>query len=921
MKKILSLLFPLAILTSGCEHEELPNKQVDSQDGRIFTASFEQNETRTYVENGNLLRWNAGDQISLFDGNTLNRQYQFDGENGDNSGTFSIVSNPFGTGNDLDCHYAVYPYASSVKITEGGVITATLPAVQSYAENSFGIGANTMVAVTKDVDDTFLKFKNVGGYLKLQLYGEDVTVKSIILNGSNNEKLAGKASITPLYGDEPTVTMSDEATQSITLNCGEGVKIGSTEDMATGFWIVVPPTTFDTGFTITITDINDKAFTKSTSNKIDIVRNVIKPMAAFEVEIQDENIPYLTFTADAEQTLTMSKDVATLEYSVNGEEWAELETNTITFGDTYGTLRLRGMSEIGTAIEINPETAPKITFGNNTKVRCEGDIRTLVNYKNYEHADCSKARFIALFGYCTQLTSAPSLPSEILAEACYMHMFWGCSSLTDAPILPATTLSGGCYAYMFGCCSSLIEAPELPSTALTEGCYMRMFYECSSLTKAPDLLATTDGGNSYLDMFKGCRSLNYLRVMLISAPSNGRVDILQSMGSTGTVVVNRAATWINQYNIPSGWDIIYEGESSWTGDNTPYITFSSDEKQTLELDIDVSPFENTRDHYTTIEYSVDGSIWQDLYNRVVTFGGVTGDLKLRSKSPYGTAKAEVRTDGSSPDYHFIFGCGYDNIMTYFLSTITIKFGTESKVFCTGDIRTLIDYESPETADSNNARFTYLFNDATVLSSSPELPINVPASFCYEGMFDGCASLITAPKLPAKTLAMQCYSSMFRNCTSLINASELPATTLVDGCYLNMFYGCTSLITAPELPATTLARSCYAYMFQNCSNLKSAPKLDATTLAPHCYASMFSSCKSLVTAPDLPALSLIEDCYSQMFINCSKLSYVKMMAIDISDYNCLSSWLPNSSTGTFIKNAHATWDESKVIPKGWTVMTN
>jgi hypothetical protein len=139
------------------------------------------------------LRWNAGDQITIFDSNTLNQQYQFDGETGDNGGTFSKVSNSFGTGNDLNCHYAVYPYNKDIKITETGVITATLPAEQSYAENSFGLGANTMVAVTKDVDDTFLKFRNVGGYLKLQLYGENVTVKSITLTGNNNEKLAGKA--------------------------------------------------------------------------------------------------------------------------------------------------------------------------------------------------------------------------------------------------------------------------------------------------------------------------------------------------------------------------------------------------------------------------------------------------------------------------------------------------------------------------------------------------------------------------------------------------------------------------------------------------------------------------------------------------------------------------------------------------------
>ena len=285
MRRILSLLCPLVLLFSGCVQEELQTNESASLDGRIFTASFEQDQTRTYLEDGNLLRWNAGDQISLFDGNTLNRQYQFDGETGDNSGTFSIVDKPYGTGNALNANCAVYPYASDVKISEGGVITAMLPSVQNYAENSFGLGANTMVAVTKDVDDTFLKFKNTCGYLKLQLYGEDVTVKSITLTGNNNEKIAGKASITYTYAQEPTIDVNDDATTSITLDCGDGVNIGTTAETATAFWVVVPPTTFEEGFEIIITDVNGKIFTKSTSNAINIERNTIQPMAAFKVEI------------------------------------------------------------------------------------------------------------------------------------------------------------------------------------------------------------------------------------------------------------------------------------------------------------------------------------------------------------------------------------------------------------------------------------------------------------------------------------------------------------------------------------------------------------------------------------------------------------------------------------------------------------
>lgn len=286
MNKHLSLILFLAILVSGCNQEELSRNE--SVNGKTFTASFEQNESRTYIEDGKYLRWTTGDYISLFNSNTLNQQYKFDGKTGDNSGTFSKVETTFGTGNDLNCHYAVYPYASDITITESGIITATLPAEQNYAENSFGLDANTMVAVTENTDDTFLKFKNVGGYLKLQLYGDNVTVKSITLTGNNNEKLAGVAKINPVYGQDPTISMDANAIENITLDCGEGVKIGSTAETATAFWIVVPPTTFENGFEVTITDINDNGMTKSTSNEISIARNVIKPMAVFEVKTATE---------------------------------------------------------------------------------------------------------------------------------------------------------------------------------------------------------------------------------------------------------------------------------------------------------------------------------------------------------------------------------------------------------------------------------------------------------------------------------------------------------------------------------------------------------------------------------------------------------------------------------------------------------
>lgn len=240
--------------------------------------------TRTYVENNKYLRWHEDDRLTAFYGNTLNRQYKFKGQTGDNSGSFSYVpSGDLETGNAFDRIYAVYPYDETATITDEGIISLKLPAVQQFAENSFGKGANTMIAVTENLEDTFLAFKNACGYLKLKLYApEGGVVKSIEVKGNNNEKIAGNATATIAFGEAPVVTMADDATTSVTLDCGEGISLGKTAETATEFWVVIPEVTFTEGFCITITDLNNGKTFIQTENSIVITRNDIQPMAVRE---------------------------------------------------------------------------------------------------------------------------------------------------------------------------------------------------------------------------------------------------------------------------------------------------------------------------------------------------------------------------------------------------------------------------------------------------------------------------------------------------------------------------------------------------------------------------------------------------------------------------------------------------------------
>ena len=240
--------------------------------------------------------------------------------------------------------------------------------------------------------------------------------------------------------------------------------------------------------------------------------------------LNTQPIPYLTFSAASEQTMTMVSYRYTLdesiEYSVNGSEWTQvgkvsgdeasgITYTTITFGGNSGTLRMRGKSDTGMAANENDRAW--ITFGNSeVPVSCTGDIRTLVDYTNYRDASTSQARFSAMFSGCTPLVSAPELPATDLATKCYSFMFRGCTGLTTAPVLPAPVLAEGCYSSMFQGCSNL-----------------------NSVT----MLATDVSAEMCLDSW------------------------LNNVAATGTFYKNSSVTDTSGYGIPTGWTVTDYTES------------------------------------------------------------------------------------------------------------------------------------------------------------------------------------------------------------------------------------------------------------------------------------------------------------------------------------------------------------------------
>lgn len=243
-------LFTAMLCTLSCNRadEAMPIQKPQN----VFHAVIEESApSRTFLDSDIRLRWTADDRITLFEGTTRNKQYKFLGETGDNAGDFEYVKAGFGTGNEIDRYYALYPYAASNKLHEDGYLTYTFPTTQNYAEGSVGLGANVMVAVTADLEDFDLTFRNVGSFLLVKLYGADQTVGSVTLTTKGGEAITGTAYITPRFGDTPTVQMIGSGT-SVTLNCDGGVAVGTTEESATSFWIAIPPVTASQGITVTV---------------------------------------------------------------------------------------------------------------------------------------------------------------------------------------------------------------------------------------------------------------------------------------------------------------------------------------------------------------------------------------------------------------------------------------------------------------------------------------------------------------------------------------------------------------------------------------------------------------------------------------------------------------------------------------------
>ena len=504
MKKTIKLLCTWAagLLLAGCSSEADMEKLMDWQsnpDAVHFTASVNNATTRTNpaATDDAQTKFNENDQVTVSN-NGNQADYAFNG-----TSWVPAEANKYLLWDRSNLTFNCWYPAGGKNTATVGYLTADQSSAEGIAKSDYMNAEKTLKSADEALNFS-LERKTARLVLKISGFTDvpgNIKHVRIVSKASTAADETNKIDITPLTSGGGAVG----TTYTALVAPGKVVaKFYFTDNTSTEEPVTMTTNVTEAGSSY-IYNLNVIKRTK-----IEVTGITEGPWTASGTTTGDLTpIPYVTFKAEQAQTFKMTAQYYTisgLQYSVNNGDWNDVVADKVVeFGGDKGDLRLRGTNTNGTASADDPYST--ITFTKDALVACTGDIRTLLDWKNYSTVETQNARFCNLFQDCSVLTSAPELPATTLADNCYYSMFSGCKSLTSAPKLPATTLALGCYSSMFSGCTSLKSAPTLSATELAICCYTGMFYGCTSLTSAPKLSATTLVEGCYEGMFIGCSNL------------------------------------------------------------------------------------------------------------------------------------------------------------------------------------------------------------------------------------------------------------------------------------------------------------------------------------------------------------------------------------------------------------------------------
>ncbi len=152
------------------------------------------------------------------------------------------------------------------------------------------------------------------------------------------------------------------------------------------------------------------------------------------------------------------------------------------------------------------------------------------------------------------------------------------------------------------------------------------------------------------------------------------------------------------------------GNGGGEADTTPnYLCFTATGASTVSMII----AKGTVDPLPTLEYSTDGTTWEDFIIGDTEVGLAAGE------------KVYLRGDNTS------FSTGFYDYLSFVMT---------GSIAASGNIMSLLDKSCESVTIPNVNCFGYLFKGCTALTAAPELPAEALEPYCYVYMFQGCSSL-------------------------------------------------------------------------------------------------------------------------------------------------------------------------------------
>lgn len=352
----------VVLAAAGCAKEiegeiQVPEQQEDEAGTMVIGAELSDypdvdDVTKTLIsDNGDKtysVFWAEGDQI-LVNGET-STNIDIDPDNKKSASfTLPVVDAPY-------C--AVYPAGLYVKDSyktvkeDSTVIEITIPSTQTYVEKGFDPNAAIMTA--RGEAGGGLAFKHSMAYLKVAVTG--TTVKSIRVNGNDNEALSGAYTISYsksgiAFGPKKNEEGKAIGNTSATISCGESGVVSSTP-----VFIAIPAREYKRGLTLTIVNAE---------NQYQVVHSM-KTFTAVPGKVYPTTITFNAAGTYLEGGIYTVEDWNGFVAAVNNGDWSAWKTT------VDGKAGVHLMADIYSSTNL-PRTNDKIE-GSKTTCEWNGDF-------------------------------------------------------------------------------------------------------------------------------------------------------------------------------------------------------------------------------------------------------------------------------------------------------------------------------------------------------------------------------------------------------------------------------------------------------------------------------------------------------------------------------------------------------------------